>query len=68
MWHVEQFEHGVDCGSVEGLEKEKILFPIQILENSHIRANKARCMDLNDGLGVTAVCGKGKWLRRGGGI
>ena len=63
--HVEQFEHDIDWGSVECLEKEKRLFPRKILESAHIKANKERYMNLNDGLGVTDVYGKGKWLRRG---
>ena len=47
------------------LEKEKRLFPRKILESAHIRGNKQRCMNLNEGIGVSRVYGKGKgaWLR-----
>ena len=47
--HVEQFKHEIDWGSVECIEKKKIV-PKKSLQSAHIRANKERCMNLNDGL------------------
>ena len=47
------------------LEKEKRLFPRKILESAHIKENKQKCMNLNEGIGVSAVYAKGTWLRRG---
>ena len=47
--------------------QEKILFPRKVLEGAHIRENKQRFINLNKGIGVSAVYGKGKWawLRMG---
>ena len=45
----------------------KKLFPSKIIESAYIKANRNRCMNLNEGLGVTTtIYGKGKegWLRR----
>ena len=39
---------------------EKRLFPRKIIENAYIKANKNRCMNINEGLGVTTIYGKGK--------
>ena len=38
----------------------------KIIESAYIKANRNRCMNLNEGLGVTTIYGKGKkgWLRR----
>ena len=35
-------------------------------ESAYIKANRNRCMNLNEGLGVNTIYGKGKegWLRR----
>jgi hypothetical protein len=41
------------------LEKERRLFPRKILESAHIHKNKQRCMNLSEGIGVSAVYGKG---------
>ena len=46
--HVDQFEHEIDWGSVECIEKsKKRLFPRKHLGSTHIRANKKICMNLN---------------------
>ena len=52
--------------NTECLETEKRLFPRKIIESAYIKANRNRCMNLNEGLGVTTIYGKGKegWLRR----
>ena len=55
----------MDWGNTECLEKEKRLIPRKILESAHIRANRERCLNLNEGIGVTDVYGKGNWLKRG---
>jgi hypothetical protein len=39
--------------------------PRKILESAHIGANRERFLNLNEGIGVTGVYGKGNWLRRG---
>ena len=62
--HVEQSEHEMDWDSVECLENEKRTIPRKILESVHMRANRERCFNLNEGIGVTYVYGKGNWLRR----
>ena len=48
----------------ECLETEKMLFPRKIIESAYIKANRNRCMNLNERLLVTTVYGKGKegWL------
>ena len=48
------------------LEKERRLFPRKILESAHTRKNKQRCMNLSEGIGVSAVYGRweGAWLKR----
>ena len=68
--HTQQLAHEMDWANAECLEKEKRLIPRKILESAHIRANRERCLNLNEGIGVTDMCGKGNWLRRGreGGI
>jgi len=64
--HVEEFNHEIDWDKAICLEKEKRLFARNILESAHKRRNKQRCMNLNEGIGVSTVYGKGKgaWLRR----
>ena len=44
----------------------KKLFPSKIIESAYIKANRNRCMNLNEGLGVTTIYGMGKegWLTR----
>ena len=46
--------------------RKKRLFPRKIIESAYIKANRNRCMNLNEGLGVTTIYGKAKegWLRR----
>ena len=48
------------------MEKEKRQFSKKILENAYIKENKERCMNLNDGIGVTKIYvrGKGAWIKR----
>jgi hypothetical protein len=58
--------HEIDWTNAEFLETE-----INIVSTKNPRkTNKNRCMNLNDGFGVTAVYGKEKeeWLRRGRGV
>ena len=64
--HLEEFNHEIDWDKAKCLDKEKRLFPRKILESAQIRGNKQRCMNLNEGIGVSTVYGKGKraWLRR----
>ena len=62
--HVEQLDHEMDWTNSECLEKEKRLIPRKILESAHIRANRERCLNLNEGIGVTDLYGKGNWLWR----
>ena len=59
-------KHEIDWDNMVVLEKEKRLIPRKILESAHIKKNKQKCMNLNEGIGVSAVYGKGKraWLRR----
>ena len=45
--------------------KRKRIIPRKILKSAHIIANRERCLNLNEGIGVTGVHGKGNWLRRG---
>ena len=49
------------------LEKEKRMFPRKIIEEAYIRRNKQRCLNLNEGIGVSMVYGGGEraWMRRG---
>ena len=42
------------------LEKEKRLLPRKILESAYIKENKESCMNLNEGIGVSTIYGKGK--------
>ena len=48
------------------LEKEKRLYPRKILEGTYIKENEQRSMNLNNGIGVSLLYGKGKeaWLKR----
>ena len=48
------------------MEKENILFPRKILESAYIKENKERCMNLNEGIGVSITYGRGKgaWIKR----
>jgi hypothetical protein len=57
--HIEQLEHEIDWANTECLKKEKLLIPRKILESAHIRANRERCLNLNEGIGVRDVYGKG---------
>jgi hypothetical protein len=43
------------------------MFPRKIIEGAYIRRNKQRCLNLNEGIGVSMVYGGGEreWLRRG---
>ena len=63
---VEEFNLEIDWDKAMCLEKEKKLFPRKILESVHIKGNKQRFMNLNEGIGVRTVYGKGQgaWLRR----
>ena len=47
------------------MEKEKRPIPRKLLESARIRANRVRCLNLNESIRVTDVYGKGNWLRRG---
>ena len=60
-------EHKVDWENAVVLEKERRQIPRKILEGTYICKNRQRCMNLNEGLGVSAVYrrGEGAWLRRG---
>ena len=60
--HTEQFKHRIDWTNTERLETEKRLFPGKIIDSAYIKANRNRCMNLNEGLGVTTIYGKGKTL------
>ena len=52
---------------VLSLEKEKRLFPRKRLERAFVKEYRERCMNLNEGVGLSTIYGKGKepWLRRG---
>ena len=65
--HVKEKEHQIEWEKAVVLEKEKRMFPRKIIEGAYIRRNKQRCLNLNDGLGVSMVYGGGEraWLRRG---
>ena len=65
--HTEEFKHEIDWTNAECLETEKRLLKEKIIESAFIKANRSRCMNLNEGLGVTTIYGKGKegWLRSG---
>ena len=62
--HTKQFQHKIDRTNTECLETEKRLFPRKIIESAYIKANRNRCMNLNEGLGVTTIYGKGKEGKR----
>ena len=57
----------IDWETIECLEKEKRKIPRKILEGCLIRDNRNRCMNLNDGLNISAQYGEGEgaWVRRG---
>jgi len=40
------------------LEKEKRWFPRNIFESVYIKENKERCTNLNEAIGVNAICRK----------
>ena len=68
--HAEQSKHEIDWTNAECLQTEKKIVSTKNPRKC-IKANKNRCMNLNNGFGVTIMYGKGKeeWLRRGrGGI
>ena len=48
------------------MEKEKRLFLRKILESVYIKENKERCMNLNEGIGVNKIYGRGRnvWIKR----
>ena len=54
----------LDWETIECLEKEKRKIPRKILEGCHIRGNRNRRMNLNDGLNISAQYGEGAWVRR----
>jgi hypothetical protein len=58
----------MDWANAECLEKEKRLIPRKILESAHIRANRERCLNLNEGIGVTEWKGELVEEGKGGGI
>ena len=64
--HVKEKEHQIEWEKAVLLEKEKRMFPRKIIEGAYMR-NKQRCLNLNEGIGVSMVYGGGKraWLRRG---
>ena len=64
--HVEEFNHEIDWEKAICLGKEKRLFPRKILECAYIKENEERCMNLNEGIGVSTIYGKGKgaWIKR----
>ena len=59
--------HQIDWETIECLEKEKRKIPRKILEGCHIKGNRDRCMNLNDGLNIRAQYGEGEraWVCRG---
>ena len=63
---MEEFNHEIDWDKAICLEKEKRLFPRKILESAYIKENKERCMDLNEGIRASKICGraKGAWIKR----
>ena len=63
--HTEQFKHKIDWTNMECLETEKkTSFPRKMIESAFIKANRNRCMNLNEGLGVTTIYGKAKERKR----
>ena len=60
----------MNWANTECLEKEKLLIPRKNLGSAHIRANRERCLNLNEGIGVTASIWKGEQVEegKGGGI
>jgi hypothetical protein len=65
--HVLELGHQIDWETIECLEKEKRKIPRKILEGCHIRGNRNRCINLNEGLNISAQYGEGEraWVRRG---
>jgi hypothetical protein len=65
--HVKEKEHQIEWEKAVVLEKEKRMFPRKIIEGAYIRRNKQRCLNLNEGIGVSMVYGgrERAWLRRG---
>ena len=64
--HVGEFNHEIDWEKTICMEEEKRLFPRKILESVYIKENKERSMNLNEGIGVNAIYGRGKdvWIKR----
>ena len=57
--HVGEYDHRIDWEKIICLEKEKRLYSSKILESAYIKENRRRCMNLNDGLGISIFYGKG---------
>ena len=65
--HVKEEGHRIEWAETMILEKKKRMFPRKIIEGTYICKNKQRCLNLNDGIGVSVVYGRGEraWLQRG---
>ena len=65
--HSLELGHQIDWEVITYLEKEKIKIPRKIIEGCHIRGNRNRCMNLNDGLNISAQYEEGEvaWVCRG---
>ena len=53
--NIKKLEHEMDWANTECLEEEKRLISRKSLESAHIRANRERCLKMNEGIGVTDV-------------
>jgi len=65
--HVKEKGHRIEWNKAVVIEKEKRLFPRKIIEGVYIKRNRQRCLNLNEGIGISMVYGggEGAWLRRG---
>ena len=65
--HVMNQKHTLDWEKVKGLEKETRKIQRKIIEGCYIRANLDKCVNLNEGMGISAQYKgwEGAWIRRG---
>ena len=57
--HVMEQKHPLDWERVTCLEKETRKIPRKIIEGCYIRANLDRCVNLNEGMGISKKGGRG---------
>ena len=58
--HVKEKGHRIEWDKAVVLEKEKRMFPRKIIEGVYIKRNRQRCLNLNEGIGISMVYGEGR--------